>query len=746
MVTFLGIFLFSGLNAVGRNIKASIDEFYQTQNLADYTVTTQLTPNQFDAMRGELCADGAVSFDAVTLKVNGINRNIIVSLFTYNDFNVNIPDIVEGENPTQSFDALIDVAFANANRIKPGDVYTVMIEGQPQDILITGLARFPDHLYKGDSIPQIKDTGVLKVFVDLPDIIELDTLYVSSQLTEQALRAKLAALTGQSFASARVLSKSENVSVVRVQTDIELISSLMNILPAICLIALCLILYVNMSKRIEDESYNIGVMSANGIDKTSIFVSYILPYFIWVMIGGVLGAILGITFLPQIYILVLSQFYTLPPILQVGTAFAIIVPLVILAAITLMSMFIAMASIMRSTPNQLMRGKAKKSVKVGGSKIPVLYRLSLRNFLSYKKKSFFTIVSATLCLGLLFTSFLLDNSVTHLQNTVYGMYYNYDTTINWNYGDDLDYSVVAEEIDRSELFDGVMFCFEFPATRFGSESSVMVSIIDETNPCYNLYDHNGKITYTDEGVYIPESYGKMDKIAVRVYAKEPFVLELPVAGSYKDMGVFGVIVPLAAIKKNAPIAYRFLMENTKWLTKVYTTQKGTEEQVEDFVEQLGEKHSAAFRYVRHNVGSYQFEQLFSVIKITEALLFIVCGIILILLILNISCLSIADRVKDYTVFKAMGVDANKINFLSSLENYFSIIVAFILSLPTGIIITNSIINVVTHITGVVVYIHLYAFSVLILLLGAGLFTAISNIFINKKISKVNIAYTLKIKE
>ena len=119
---------------------------------------------------------------------------------------------------------------------------------------------------------------------------------------------------------------------------------------------------------------------------------------------------------------------------------------------------------------------------------------------------------------------------------------------------------------------------------------------------------------------------------------------------------------------------------------------------------------------------------------------------MILLIINISCLSISDRIKDYTIFKAMGVGAKRINFLNSLENYCSIIIAFILSLPLGMLISSEIIKGVTFITGVAVYLHVYTISIVILACGAALNAAVGNIFINRKISKVNIVDSLKIKE
>ncbi len=751
-IAFFGVLFFSGLSAVGNNIQSGIDDFYDKHALAVYTVSNKISLSELSAIRDELCADGAAEMDAVTLKVNGVNRNALVSLFPSKDHRVNIPEIVSGTMPENSFEALIDVGFAETNGVKTGDKFTIKIEREPYEITIVGLARFPDHLYKGDSIPRIEETCVLKVYVDLD--IKVDTLYIVTELDEQGIRDKLCAITDKnSFADAQIFGRDENVSVVRVRTDIQLINSLIAILPAICLIALCLILYVNMSKRIEDESYTIGVMSANGMGKMSIAVAYCLPYLIWILIGGLLGAIVGVSVMPGVYIGVLEKFYTLPTLPSTGTFGAIFLPLLILGAVTVFALIVAIIGVMMCTPTQLMRGRTKKSVKILNKvRLPLTLKLSLRNFLSYKKKSFFTILSAMLCLSLLFTSFLLDNSVDNLQETVYGKYYNYDTTISWNLGDGLDYNAVCEDILATECFDGIKYCVEFPATvMVGEQKSVIVSIIDEEDPCYDLYDGNGKIEFSNDGVYIPASYGKMESITLKAYGIDPKPLELPVVGSFTDMGLFGVIFTRGFIQNNVDFMNFFMTHGAEFAelsTTVYTVRSDdvTEEQARNSVKGLEEKYSAAFMYQQHSVTSDRFKQLFKVLDITELILFVVCGIMMILLIINISCLSISDRIKDYTIFKAMGVGAKRINFLNSLENYCSIIIAFILSLPLGMLISSEIIKGVTFITGVAVYLHVYTISIVILACGAALNAAVGNIFINRKISKVNIVDSLKIKE
>ena len=150
--------------------------------------------------------------------------------------------------------------------------------------------------------------------------------------------------------------------------------------------------------------------------------------------------------------------------------------------------------------------------------------------------------------------------------------------------------------------------------------------------------------------------------------------------------------------------------------------------------------------MEHSIKTDRYSKLFVVLDITEVLLFVVCGVIMVLLILNISCLSINERVKDYTIFKAMGVSEKKFNSLSSIENYLSIFFAYLLSIPLGFIITNPIIKVVTRATRVVVYAHAFWWSFVVLFVCAAIITAISNVLINKRISKINVANTLKIKE
>lgn len=733
VISFVGIFLFGGLNVTGLSLKNSIDEFYHEQNLASYTVTKELSYEEFSALHrleDELGFefDGAKELDSVTLNIGGKRRNIEVSIFG-NEMKVNIPQIVEGRLPETSFEALIDVAFAKANGISSGDVLTIAIEGEAYEVSISGLAIFPDHLYKGDAIPKLAETGIVKLYVDLET--DVNTLYVNTPLSEIELRKKLSS-SGISFAMARVLGRSENVSVMRIRSDIELITSLINILPWVCLVSLCLILYVNASKRAEDEGYNVGVMTANGLDKRKIVFSLMLPYLMNVFIAGLVGSVLGVIIVPRIYIGLLSEFYTLPSI-KLSGIFVAFIALFILLAVTALSLIAAMSALFARTPSALMSKRQKGSSRIMKSiSAPITLKLSLRNFASYKKKSLFTMLSAALCLGLLFTSFMLDDSVSGLNKTVYGKYYNYDYTISWNSGDGLDYDEIKTLAEQSDLFENIMFCLEFPAEY--DDKNVLVSIIDDKNPCYKIEGMNGT------GACIPTSYGYKKDISIKLYSAIPFEISLPVTSSYKDIGMFGIIVPLSAIRENYPAIYSYMTSGVS--TKLYLKCKAGSD-AEVFAEMIGEKYSVAFSTLEHSVDSDRFKELFTVLTATELLLIVVCGIMMAVMVLNISSLSLSDRIRDYAIFKALGVGGDKVNALSSLENAFSVFFSYLLAFPIGALISTKIIKAVAMVTGVVAYLGVSISSALILFVCAAIFTAIGNILINNKIKKVNVASALK---
>ncbi|MBR2967885.1 MAG: ABC transporter permease [Clostridia bacterium] len=742
----MGIFLFSGLNAVGRNVKTSIDEFYNSQNLADYTVLNRkIDLDQASLLNGEFNADFYYKYDTITTQINGVNRQVNLQLFSTMDFNVNIPSVVQGKLPTRDMEGLIDLGFAQTNGTKIGDVITLKVDDEVFSITITGIAIFPDSLYKGDSIPKKDELAVIRVYA--PNLDNYNSFYVDSDFNISQLKEKLTSVSGQNFYSARIDCRDDTISVWRKTADIELINSLMKVLPVVCLVALCLILYINTAKRIEDERYNIGVLTACGLDKKKVIISYVLPMLIWVVVAGVIGAVLGILILPDIYITILTRFYTLPSIVGGSYFYSLLLPLVVLVLITLASLFLAIASLFRKTPVELMRGKAKKSVKIlSRSKLPIAYKLSFRNAISYKKKFLFTTLSATLCLALLLTAFLLDNSVVNLQNTIYNDYYNYDTTIKWHSRDNIKYQDIENEAKNSPCFENVMYCLELAASC--DDKNVSITVLDGDNPCYNLYDGKEKITIDNEGVYVPESFGNIETVTITLFSSQAITLELSVAGTYTDIGTFGIIIPLEALKNQAPMAYWYLMNSTPDKAMVYckSAQGASKQDIESFVSSISQGYGETFSYMEHSIKTDRYSKLFVVLDITEVLLFVVCGVIMVLLILNISCLSINERVKDYTIFKAMGVSEKKFNSLSSIENYLSIFFAYLLSIPLGFIITNPIIKVVTRATRVVVYAHAFWWSFVVLFVCAAIITAISNVLINKRISKINVANTLKIKE
>lgn len=744
LITLLGVFLFSGLNAVGRDTNESVNLYYENQKLADYTIYKTVNANDIDKIRSRFDADFASSYSQ-DIKFNGVYKKVTSYVFQDTTFTVNIPEVLEGRLPFSSCEALIDEAFAYSNGVSVGNVLNLTLNGTNYDVSICGVARFPNHLYKGEKIPQKKESAIIKVYIE--NFESFNIIYLKATSSKEILRSELTQLTSSSYANVQILDRTENVSVRRIKSDIELVTSIMNIIPIVCFAALCFILYVNLSKRISDESYNIGVMSANGISNTKIAYSYALPLFVWVMVAGLVGALCGITLLPDVYLDALLEFYTLPTIIHGSWFYAVIMPLLILAVLSAGCLYLATKSIIKKTPSRLMRGAAKKSAKLfSKSEMPIIFKLSARNFVASKKKVFFTVVSSALCLALLLTAFLLDNSVDNLQNTIYGERYNYNYSLNWNASDSILYEDIKTDIEQSDCFTDVRYKMEFYGL-FNSEKSVKVTIIDEENPCFNFLYNDEQIDLISDGVYLPTSYGRYDNISLVAYTGKTFTMELSVAGYYDDFGTSDVVITLGCIRQNAPLLHWYLL-NGGATTAIYFSEKQnvTDAQKNDCIENLNQKYGCRFVATEHSVGADRYKKLFVVLDITQWLLFVICGTIMVLLILNISCLNIKERIKDYSVFKAMGVSERKFNFLSSLENYFSIFIACIGSIPIGVYITQKIIDVVIAVTGVTVYLHLYWWSLVVLFVGAFVVTTISNRLINVKISKVNIVNTLKVRE
>ncbi|WP_195429838.1 FtsX-like permease family protein [Clostridium sp. D46t1_190503_E9] len=128
-IIFLGVAVYSGIKSAGPDLKDSINEFFNQQNLMDSKIVSSIGLNDNDLKLLEN-NDKILDYYAThSIDVNLTNTNNVVRFMEYNpndSINMNNPIVIEGKLPENSGEIALDKnALKENENLKIGDNYTI---------------------------------------------------------------------------------------------------------------------------------------------------------------------------------------------------------------------------------------------------------------------------------------------------------------------------------------------------------------------------------------------------------------------------------------------------------------------------------------------------------------------------------------------------------------------------------------------------------------------------------------------
>jgi len=219
-----------------------------------------------------------------------------------------------------------------------------------------------------------------------------------------------------------VLTRDDVQGFLLFENDAKRVDGLAKIFPILFYLVSALVCLTTMTRMVDEERIQIGVMKAMGYTAGAISVKYVA----YATIAGILGGLFGVTVGFQIFPRVIFQpyliMYRLPPI-QPTFRFEHAWPALTIAvlAIVLATVF-AILKILRSCPAELMRpkppliGRSVPFEKAGflWKRLSFFHKVTVRNLFRYEKRFIMTVLGIAGCTALILTGFGLRNAVNDI--------------------------------------------------------------------------------------------------------------------------------------------------------------------------------------------------------------------------------------------------------------------------------------------------------------------------------------------
>ena len=440
LMAFLGVFVFAGVGGESVGLEESVNNYYETTNLADGWIYSANLDDSFVDTVNNLEPTTNSERQLVIDSVADFDNDPEITLHFIENNNISKFHVIEGQdiNISDENGVWLDKNFADAQNLSVGDNISFTFNGITIKKEIKGLGYSPEYVYHAS------DSSII------PDFSKIGFAYLSHEafpLSNVPYNVLLVNFNGNASNYANLLDnelsgeynsfveQSENPSVSQFSEEIDQHKMMGDIFPVVFILIALLILLTTMSRIINHQRTQIGILKAVGFKNYSIMLHYISYGFWLVLIGAILGLIIGPLTLPNLFYPSMSSTYTLPewkPAYSIN--FVLVAILMILMSLAVS--YFAVRGISKEKPADTIRPKAPKISSAGllekfgiWNKFNFNIRWNYRDMKRNKFRALMTIVGIIGCSALLVSAFGMYEGMQDLKQWEYGDINHYESKL-----------------------------------------------------------------------------------------------------------------------------------------------------------------------------------------------------------------------------------------------------------------------------------------------------------------------------
>ncbi|MFG1735304.1 ABC transporter permease [Paenibacillus sp. 843] len=749
LVIAVGAFFYTGLVTLSDNLSGYTKGYFQEHNLSDLNVYySQISAENVADLRdieGIQHIEGRYTVQAEQAFESDKALLTVHSIPVPNE--INTSRMMEGRMPAGRNEILLDSHYAEAHHYRVGDSISLPVNDKDMTFTISGLNENVEHAKKNETqdhqahgiayipeetIPEIAgDMFYNEILIDAKDGYDIDQL-------GQAIEAH-----SQSLPYISQVSKERTFNYSQTQQTIHNNKLMSRVIPIVLFLIEAVILFLIMSRIIDSQRNQVGIMKALGVKKRSIM----LHYMGYPVLAGVIGSILGYAIAAALFIPLITtsigRSYSLPDLTFTLSFFTLLPPMICSSAFGMLSCYLSGRAILQERAAQAMRPKPPKKMKklliekVPGmwSRLPYSYKIILRNIFLNKQKAFASSVGVVVSTVLLITAFGTQTALLKVAGQIEEVN-TYDLRVDYAIGSFPDMAALPSGIaDRYGLST-------YPVELIQGENKENAALVvtEQDNELIRFYDEQGnRLSLEDHGVLVPKSYGDQYQIAegdtIQLQFTAPELNQtivdmkvLDISTQYSNPSFYST----PNYMKSVGVDY----DPTSLLVSVHSA--ADLEGVRSFFEQDPQVEAIGDKDDLKKSAQYMLKQNSFIF-----IMFIICAIILSFgAIYTISSINIYERNRELATLKVLGYPKRKINRLIFSENMLLTAFAVIVALPISSYVYSIIIQALSS-THQQIPDQLNLVIMLASVILAFILTLLSNLLLRKKVTRIHMIESLK---
>ena len=363
-MAFLGVYVFAGFGAESFGFEETASTYYGETNLADGWIYASDLDNDFVDKVNALSSTKDSERKLIVNSIADFDNDPDITLHFLEDDDISKFYLVKGEefNLSDGDGVWLDIRFAESKNLTVGDNISFSFEGMTIEKKIKGLGYSPEHLY------QTSDSSMI------PDYDKMGFAYMSYKafpISDVPYNVLLVKYDGNSSAYEKQLDdgltrdystfmpRAQHPSYAEFQDETEQHQMMTDVIPLIFIIISMLTLLTTMTRIINNQRTQIGILKALGFTNRTIMIHYISYGFWMVLAGSILGLILGPLTLPPIMFDEMADLYSIPYWLT-GFNINFVIVTVMMVVLAALISYLACRNIVNESPSSAIRPKVPK--------------------------------------------------------------------------------------------------------------------------------------------------------------------------------------------------------------------------------------------------------------------------------------------------------------------------------------------------------------------------------------------------
>ncbi len=533
------------------------------------------------------------------------------------------------------------------------------------------------------------------------------------------------------------------------------IKNIGEVFPVIFFLVAALISLTTMTRMVEEQRTQIGTMKALGYSKFNIASKYLNYAFLATAGGSVAGILIGEKIIPFVIIKGYGIMYhnvenTLQ--IQYELKYALLASVAALIC-TVGATIFSCAHALAETPASLMRPPTPKEGKrILLERIPILWnhlnftwKSSLRNLFRYKKRLFMTIFGIAGSMALMLVGFGLRDSISDIVHLQYANLQHYDATIiSDDDATDEEKKELIESLDRNESLDHYTRIRLSKLTAPNGRSNLSVYVFVPENLENFKKDVTLRNRVTKEEYDLPEDGAAVcEKTASLLGLKTGDELTLE-----KDDKEYHV--KISVITENYAGHYVYMTP------QIYKETFGEEPVYEDIVfmvkdeykdqaEKVGQKimNSPAVLSISYTASTIEMvNRMLGSLGMVILVLIVSAGMLAFVVLYNLNNINITERQRELATLKVLGFFDIEVSQYVLRENIILTIAGILFGSGFGILLHRFII-VTVEVDAVMFGRNIAPLSFVYCAVITCIFSVVINVFMHKKLKKIDMVESLK---